>query len=96
VKEQTAGIYAGKLAGEGFVAIAFDASCQGKSSGEPRRSENPYARIENISAAVGYLTTLLYVDRGRIGVMGICAVMGDHRIKAGGAVSATNRRNPAQ
>lgn len=98
VKEQTAGIYAGKLAVEGLVTIAFDASCQGESSGEPRQLENPYARIEDISAAIDFLTTLPYVDRDRIGAMGICAggaytvtaALGDRRIKAVGAVSATN------
>ncbi|WP_438273867.1 alpha/beta hydrolase [Nitrobacter sp.] len=98
VKKQKAGIYASKLAAEGFVAIAFDASYQGESGGEPRQLENPYARVKDISAAIDYLTTLPYVDRERIGAMGICAggaytvttALGDRRIKAVGAVSATN------
>ncbi|UUC44424.1 alpha/beta hydrolase [Flavobacterium cerinum] len=98
VKEQTSGLYAKKLADNGFVTIAYDASYQGESTGELRQLENPYIRTEDISAVVDYLTTLPYIDQDNIGAMGICAGAGytanaainDHRIKAVGMVSAVN------
>ena len=98
VKEQAAGLYASKLVKQGFVAIAFDASYQGESTGLPRQLENPYVRTEDISAVIDYLTTLPYVDVDHIGAMGICAGAGytanaainDRRIQAVGTVSAVN------
>lgn len=73
VKEQTAGLYAEKLAGRGFVTLAFDASHQGESEGEPRRLDSPYERVEDVKCAVDFLTTLSYIDRKCIGAMGVCA-----------------------
>lgn len=98
VKEQTAGTYARKLAEQGFVTIAFDASFQGESTGEPRQLENPYVRTEDISAIVDHFTTLPFVDASKVAAMGICAgggyaanaAINDRRIKALATVSAVN------
>lgn len=98
VKEQTAGLYAEKMAKQGFVTIVSDASYQGESTGEPRQLENPYIRTEDVSGVIDYLTTLPYVDKDRIGALGICAgggytanaAINDHRIKAVGTISAVN------
>lgn len=73
VKEQTAGIYARKMADKGYVTLAFDASHQGESGGFPRDTENPAERMEDIRCAIDYLTTLPEVDEDRIGILGVCA-----------------------
>ncbi len=98
-KEQTAGeIYANKLTEAGFITLAFDASYQGSSGGEPRFIEDPATRVEDFRCAIDYLMTLNFIDENRLGVLGICggggyainAAMTERRIKAVATVVAAN------
>lgn len=90
VKEQGAGIYAQSMAERGFVTIAFDESFNGESGGEPRRISSPEIFVEDFSAAVDFVGTRPFVDRNKIGAIGLCgsgafaisAAQVDRRIKA--------------
>ncbi|MGL5255039.1 MAG: alpha/beta hydrolase [Brevinema sp.] len=90
VKEQGPGIYANQLAQRGFVVLAFDPSFMGESGGEPRQVSSPDIFAENFSAGVDFLGTRGFVDREKIGAIGICgsgsfalsAAQVDTRIKA--------------
>lgn len=95
VKEQGAGIYAQNMAERGFVALAFDPSFNGYSSGQPRHISSPDLFVEDFHAAVDYMGTRPFVDREKIGVIGMCGSGGfalsaaqvDRRIKAVATVS---------
>ena len=89
-KEQSSGLYAMQMAERGFVALAFDPSYTGESSGEPRRTASPDINTEDFMAAVDFLSKQENVDPERIGIIGICgwggialnAAAADTRIKA--------------
>ncbi|KDB07821.1 hypothetical protein LIG30_3023 [Burkholderia sp. lig30] len=72
VKEQSANLYAQKLAEQGFVTLSLDLSFWGESEGQPRNAVSPDIYAEDFSAAVDFLGTRPFVDRERIGVLGIC------------------------
>ena len=72
VKEQSAVLYAQKLAEQGFVTLAMDLAFWGASQGQPRNAVSPDMYAETFSAAVDFLDSLPYVDRERIGIIGIC------------------------
>ena len=89
-KEQSSGLYAMRMAERGFVALAFDPSYTGESSGEPRRTASPDINTEDFMAAVDFLSKQDNVDAEKIGIIGICgwggialnAAAADVRIKA--------------
>lgn len=81
VKEQASGLYAQTLAERGFVTIAFDQSTTGESSGDVRNVASPDIFVEDFSAAVDFLGTQKYVDREKIGAIGICG-LGSHVLTA--------------
>ncbi|WP_448137980.1 alpha/beta hydrolase [Sphingobacterium siyangense] len=90
VKEQSSGLYANQMAERGFIALAFDPSYTGESSGSPRNVASPDINTEDFSAAVDFLGLQKNIDRSKIGIIGICGFAGfalnatavDKRIKA--------------
>lgn len=90
VKEQGPCVYGNELAQKGFIVLTFDQSFMGESGGFPRNVSSPDIFVENFSAAVDFLGLQHFVDRDKIGVIGICGSGGfalsaaqcDTRIKA--------------
>lgn len=105
VKEQVAGLYAQRLAEQGYITIAADAAYQGASGGEPRNVDRPAHRIEDIHGMADYITRYPGVDAAQLGLLGICggggyslaAAQTDKRFKAIATLSMFNsgrvRRN---
>lgn len=108
IKEQTAGLYAQRLAEAGYITIAADAAYQGASGGEPRHTDNPAFRTEDIHGMADFITQYPGVDVNHLGVLGICggggytikAAQSDKRFKAVATLSMFNsgavRRNGFQ
>lgn len=108
VKEQASGLYAQRLAEAGFITIAADAAYQGASGGEPRHTDKPAYRTEDIRGMADFITRYSGVDANRLGVLGICGGGGytikeaqsDKRFKAVSTLSMFNsgevRRNGFQ
>ena len=105
VKEQTAGLHAQRLAELGYITIAMDAAYQGGSGGEPRNTDKPQFRTEDIHGAADFITRYPGVDAARLGLLGICggggyalaAAKSDKRFKSIATLSMFNtgrvRRN---
>lgn len=95
VKEQSANLYATKMAERGFVTLSIDLSFWGESEGTPRNAVLPEMYAEAFSAAVDFLGTRPFVNRQGMGVIGICgsgsfaisAAKIDPRLKAIATVS---------
>lgn len=95
VKEQSADVYASNMADRGFITLAIDLSFWGESAGETRNAVAPDIYAEDFSAAVDFLGTRPFVDRNRIGIIGVCGSGGfvvsaakiDSRMKAIATVS---------
>ncbi|WP_354261055.1 alpha/beta hydrolase [Arthrobacter sp. OAP107] len=95
VKEQSANLYATKMAEQGFVTLSFDLSFWGESAGKPENGVAPDIYSEDFSAAADFLRAQSFVDKERLGAIGICgsgsfvlsAAKIDPRIKAIATVS---------
>lgn len=81
VKEQVAGLYAQRLAEQGYIAITADAAYQGASGGTPRNVDKPANRIEDIHGMADFISQYAGTDSARLGLLGICGG-GGYSLKA--------------
>lgn len=72
VKEQSANLYATKMAEQGFVTLSLDLAFWGGSEGQPRNAVSPDMYAESFSAAVDFLGSQAFVDKQQIGAIGVC------------------------
>ncbi len=105
IKEQVAGLYAQRLAEQGYITIAADAAYQGGSGGTPRYVDKPANRVEDIHGMADFITQYAGVDINQLALLGICggggysleAAKTDKRFKAVATLSMFNsgrvRRN---
>ncbi len=105
VKEQVAGLYAQRLAEQGYITITADAAYQGASGGLPRNVDKPANRTEDIHGMADFISQYAGVDANRLGILGICggggytlkAAQTDKRFKSVATLSMFNsglvRRN---
>ena len=76
VKEQMPATYAKALSEKGYAALTFDFRGWGESFDDVKYLENPKRKIEDILAAVEYLSGRPDIDATRIAGLGICASSG--------------------
>jgi len=81
VKEQVAGLYAQRLADQGYITITADAAYQGASGGQPRSVDKPANRVEDIHGMADFIAGYPGVDAARLGLLGICGG-GGYSLKA--------------
>ncbi|MFC7645599.1 alpha/beta hydrolase [Streptosporangium lutulentum] len=70
VKDQVAGVYADRLARDGFATLALDHRGFGESGA--RGHEDSQGKLADLRAAVGMLAARDEVDPDRIGLVGVC------------------------